>query len=388
MIQTLKITGYRSIRNAEFELGPLTVLIGPNAGGKTNLIDALQLLSEAAQEKLESGILRRGGLPSLAFGGAAERIAWEIGFTDDEPFVEENGVVYRLVLAPSGNLAVVAREEVVARPGTPPGMIVVNRTRSQATFHSRVSRSNEQPEIPISGGELAIAQVRDADSYPTPHKLRGHLSSWAFYHEFDSGEDAPIRQAQLTSPGVRLLPDGANLSPVLHQMRESRAYKDTFREVIDSLTLLYPDFDGLTFPAESGQGKIILTWQDKSFKSFDFSAFFLSDGTLRLLCLLTVLLSPDPPPLICIDEPEIGLHPAAMKLIADLLQDAAARTQILVATHSPQLISYLNPDTVAVVEKQEGATVVSRLDGEALRDWLRDFSLGELFMMGRLGGRP
>jgi predicted ATPase len=174
---------------------------------------------------------------------------------------------------------------------------------------------------------------------------------------------------------------------VLHGIQNQ--YPATWDEIREILANVYEDFRYISFPAEGGDGKILLRWWEHPFeKDYGFSSNLLSDGTLRLLSLLAILKTPDPPPLICIDEPEVGLHPDWIKLVAELLESAAARTQIIVATHSPQLVSHVKPNHVVVTEKHEGETTLSRLTEEELKDWLDKFQLGDLWLSGHLGGRP
>lgn len=145
----------------------------------------------------------------------------------------------------------------------------------------------------------------------------------------------------------------------------------------------------LTVPPGGGDGKVSLGWFERPYGSQGMiSANLLSDGTLKLLCLIAILKSPDPPSLICIDEPELGLHPDWIKLVAELLQDAACRTQVIVATHSPHIVSKLDADQVIVVDKVDGETKMKRLEKADLENWLKDFSLSELWLAGHFGGRP
>jgi predicted ATPase len=163
----------------------------------------------------------------------------------------------------------------------------------------------------------------------------------------------------------------------------------TWKEIEELLETVYSDFHSITFPPEGGDGKVVLRWWERPYeKHGGFSADLLSDGTLKLLCLIAMLKSPDPPPLICIDEPELGLHPDWIKLVAELLQSAASRTQVVVTTHSPQLVSQVSPDQIIVADKENGETKLTRLSAEVLEKWLAEFSLGDLWLAGHIGGRP
>jgi predicted ATPase len=185
---------------------------------------------------------------------------------------------------------------------------------------------------------------------------------------------------------VRLLPDGANLASVLHSIQQK--YPDAWEEIIEILHTACAGFRTVSFPAEGGDGKVGLLWREQPFEKEGVSANLLSDGTLKLLCMVAILKSPNPPPLICIDEPELGLHPDWIELVAELMQDAAARTQVIVATHSPHIVAKLDPDQVIVTEKKNGETRLERLSAKDLEKWLRDFNLADLWLAGHIGGRP
>jgi predicted ATPase len=182
------------------------------------------------------------------------------------------------------------------------------------------------------------------------------------------------------------LDDGSNLSPVLYSIQQG--HPDLWGEILENLHTAYPDFVKVTVPAGGGDGKVHLRWFERPHEKQGLTANLLSDGTLKLLCLIAILKSPDPPPLICIDEPELGLHPDWIELVAELMQDAATRTQVIVATHSPHIVAKLDPEQVIVTEKVEGETHLRQLKARDLENWLKDFSLAELWLSGEIGGRP
>ena len=214
-----------------------------------------------------------------------------------------------------------------------------------------------------SESELAIFQVKDQDKYSTPHKLLKLLQGWTTYRDIPVGPDAPLRQPGLLRPAMRLAPNGQNLSSVLFSIQQE--HPASWKEIEELLETAYPEFHSITFSAAGGDGKVVLRWWELPYeRDKGFSANLLSDGTLKLLCLIAILKTPDPPPLICIDEPEVGLHPEWIKIVAELLQSAAERTQVVVATHSPQLVSKLDPDQIMVLEKQNGCTEVTRLSSK------------------------
>jgi predicted ATPase len=202
------------------------------------------------------------------------------------------------------------------------------------------------------------------------------------------GLRAPVRLPQALTPATHPGGNGETLFAALYNMRESTASRSFYNRVIETLHLAFPNFDRLELPVVGG-GQISLAWHEQDL-TVPLYPNQLSEGTLRFLWLTTALLSPEPPPLILIDEPEVSLHPELLKIVAALLQDASARTQILVATHSPDLIRWLQSDEVVVIDKVDGKTTFTWASDPSLNlsDWLKEYTLSDLWLMGNLGGRP
>jgi predicted ATPase len=266
----------------------------------------------------------------------------------------------------------------------------MHRDTRGATFRSiktGLREDLEEGKALESDSELAIFQVRDQDKYPTPYKLVRQLQEWRLYKDIDVGPDAPIRQPALIRPSVILSENGSNLASVLNSIQQQ--HPATWKDIEELLETVYPQFHSITFPPEGGDGKVVLRWWERPYeKQAGFSANLLSDGTLKFLCLIAILKSPNPSPLICIDEPELGLHPDWVKVVAELLQSASERTQVIVTTHSPQLVSKLRPEQLVVSEKEDGRSLLRPLSGENLEKWLKEFTLGDLWTAGHFGGRP
>lgn len=403
MLTNIEIEGFRSLRHVKLDLTGLTVLIGPNGSGKSNLLDAFALMAEAATGRLSDGIAKRGGINTLLSRHGEEKIFWGFEFAPEGEFLSEGApVFYKLQLRPVGALPFVWFEQ-VSKDAIPPHstpLYLMHRDKQKPMTMFRSIRTGLKEELNLqeqlkqaeskeieSQSELAIFQVKDQTTYPTPYKLLRHLENWMLYRPIRVDSDAPVRSPQLARAGFHLFPDGSNLSSVLQAIQSQ--HPAIWDEICEILKNVYDDFRYLSFPAEGGDGKILLRWWEYPFeKDYGFSANLLSDGTLRLLSLLAILKTPDPPPLICIDEPEVGLHPDWIKLVAELLESAATRTQVIVTTHSPELVSHIRPQHVVVVEKEEGATTLSRLSEDELADWLDKFRLGDLWLAGHIGGRP
>ncbi len=395
MLEYMKIEKFRSFDFVELELSSLNVVIGPNGSGKTNLLDVFLLAAEAAYGRLSEAFAKRGGIDEVVYRGNPGDIFFEFRFGAQQAFLEERlPVTYKLMVKSVSANPRVWYEQLSKGPDPlhAKPLFLMHRDKDGCMFRSietglREKIGTEEGKALESESELAIYQVKDQDKYPTPYKLLRQMQEWVLYRDIDVGDDAPIRQPSLIRSTFRLAADGSNLVSVLFSIQQQ--HPATWKEIEELLETVYPEFHSITFTPGGGDGKLLLRWWERPYeKEGGFSANLLSDGTLKLLCLLAILKSPDPPPLICIDEPELGLHPDWVKLVAELLQSAASRTQLLVATHSPQLVSKLTPEQVLVAEKQDGASTFKPLSKENLSAWLSEFSLADLWLTGHFGGRP
>jgi predicted ATPase len=399
MFDYIKIEGFRSFKKVELEMPRLAVLIGPNGGGKSNFLDLLMMMTEAGDGKLTDGVLRRGGFPSIAFGfDPAREVRIELRFKEALPRSKvalEGGdqkldVRFKMAARNYGSAAQVTEELVRQEPAMEPSRSadMVSRGPAGGGFRAPAeSGAVTDQHIGVSPTELAISQVKDPTKYPAASAVLEELGGWTFYRDIDVGPESRARQPALLRPDIRLLPNGSNLSSVFYAIQQD--YPDDWGEILEIVKTAYPDFVKLTVPAQGGDGKVILRWSERlSERQGDVSADLLSDGTMKLLCLIAILKNPDPPPLICIDEPELGLHPDWIKLVAELLQDAAMRTQVLVVTHSPHIVAKLEPEQLIVVEKENGQSTMnqfSREDQDSLANWLKDFNLADLWQAGHSG---
>jgi len=400
----IKIEGFRSFKKVELDLPPLSVLIGPNNGGKSNLLDLMSLMAEAGQGRLEKGIDSRGGAGCVTFGFSfSGKIFVELRFQGESladafprlaPITgqdEHPNVLFKLGLESRPHTSRVWVEEVTEErtPQRPHPVLVMRRDSDGCIFRSlgtdQAGETEERKDLEWDS-ELAIFQVRDLKKYPTPYKLLSQFQQWVLYRDIDVGSEAPIRLPGLVRPSLCLSADGANLSSVLNSIHG--LHPGTWEEIVELLQTAYPDFQRITFAPEGGDGKVVLRWWEPPYEREGVSANLLSDGTLKFLCLVAILKSPDPPPLICIDEPELGLHPDWIEIVAELMQSAAARTQLIVATHSPQIVAKLDPEQVIVTEKENGETHLRRLERRELGKWLNEFNLSDLWLAGQFGGRP
>ena len=387
-IQTLRLSGLLSFAPSSepLDLRSLNVLIGPNGSGKSNLIEAVELL--AAMPRDLAATIRDGGGPGEWIwkgerGGPAEIDAVLNGAPTGRPLryrIEFNAVHNRVEVTDE------AIEELEPAPGKPPGADVFFYYRFQqghpvinvADGSRHLKRENLRPD------QSVLAQRKDPDLYPEVTWVGERLGAFQTFREWSFGRYVALRQPQPADlPEDRLLPDSRNLALVLNQIEH-----DGGRERLnDLMRRFYPRFERLSTRISGGTVQLYL--HEHGFRA-PIAATRLSDGTIRFVALAAALLAPNPPPLLCIEEPELGLHPDALALLGELLVAASARTQLVVTTHSDALVSALTDHVQAVVacERIGDGTVLRRLDPTHLAAWLEDYRLGDLWRMGELGANP
>ena len=371
-VDRVTVRGFRSIRVLEdFELRGLNVLVGANGAGKSNLIGVFRMLSEFARERLQLFVRREGNADALLFGGRrrTSRIEVELSF---------NGTDHRYALAlePVADGLATARDLISSDvPQAYAGVAASGAGSSIAEVASIPYGGHpEAPASPIDDGEFA--------AYVFPE-----MRDWRVYHFHDTSEVAGMRASQAVRDNLRLKPDGANLGPFLRLLRERHPYEH--REIVDAVRLVAPFFGGFVYRKDVDE-YMELEWYHVDDADTPLRPMQLSDGTLRFMCLATLLLQPTAlqPRLILIDEPELGLHPFGLALVAEILESVSKTRQIIVSTQSADLVSEFRPEDVVVVNRRDGESVFERLDSDELQDWLKEYSLGQLWKTEVVGGGP
>jgi predicted ATPase len=349
------------------ELEPLNVLIGPNASGKSNLIDAVSLLAAAPRNLLAP--FRDGGTVDdwLWNGDENTSSAWVIVDLADNPSLH-----YELAFTAEGFRFRIMEEYLEGPQG------VLFRRGSEG-----FNIVPGEPEAKIDPQQSVLSQVRDPVHYPQLTHVSDQFGRIRLFRGWPVGRGSLLCKPQdVNLPDDFLLENGSNLGLILNGIQNRLSIK---RLLLDKLRLVYETIEEVTTKVQGGTIQIFFHERgiDKPVP-----AARLSDGILHYLCLLTVLLHPDPPPLICIEEPELGLHPDVIPHVADLLLDASKRTQLIVTTHSESLVSRLSdfPESVVICERDDRGTQLRRLEPAKLREWLKKYSLGELWAMGEIGG--
>ena len=361
------------------ELRPLNVLIGPNASGKSNLIDLLRLVGSLPSD-MQAPIRGGGGSEGWSWKGPASNTNPSLELITS-PLFSSEPFHHRLVL--SGPQLPFFRlwSEVI----TDGGGILYQSDLLNGRIHMR-SGNGELVDIPYheqhKRDQSALAQFRSVSDYQDLYWLSDLYEQIHTYGTWESGRGTSLRKAQpADSRGDVLEEDFSNLGLFLNQtLGTAPAYK---RQVVEGMRELYPRFTNYEVVVNSGAVQIFFTEEDTSIP-----ASRLSDGALRYLCLLAILYNPKPPSVVCIEEPELGLHPDIVGGLANHLHAASERMQLIVTTHSDILIDALSytPESVVVFENDGGATRMNRLDADELIDWLKDYRLGQLWTSGQIGG--
>lgn len=360
MLNTLTIKGFKSIKSLEdFELMPLNVLIGANGAGKSNFIEFFRLISTMMKpDGLKEFIA--GNADTYLFGGAkkTQRIAIKLTFG-------QNGYDFELV--PTGESFFLINNE--------------KRHYLPMSTTKNLGSGNFNPQL------LNDKDKQDRwDRNPSWHTYKS-ICSWKIYHLHDTTKEAGMRRYHDMGHNEVLLTDAANIAPVLYHLKEN--YPDEYQSIRETIQVVIPFFDDFILKPNKDEN-IRLDWRQKGLKDYPMRPSQLSDGAIRFICLATALLQPDPPSTILIDEPELGLHPYAIEILAELFQATAAseRTQVIISTQSPALVDCFQPEDIIVVNRKEGASEFLRLNETELSNWLEDYSLGDLWRKNIISASP
>ena len=385
----LKVEGFRSLKSQSWRPGDLNVVIGPNASGKSNLLRVLEMVSVSAKRGLGKYIQQEGGMEPVVWDGQAQKVMTLVEFKGGLIFEGEDSeratdrVLYGLILGRLGTSSAYRVDHEFLQLVDEESLSTPTRVLDRDSSHARVlppdSAVLEAPATSIPEGETLLSIA--AGPFPAMeliNDIQSELASWRIYQGFNTHREAPIRAPQVTRAETQVDPDGQNLISVLHTLyTTSRDFRDEANTAMRAA--FGEDFEEIVFPPAADQ-RIQLRIRWRSLKR-EQSAADLSDGTLRFLFLLAILANPSPPPLIAIDEPETGLHPSMMPIVAEYARDASNRSQVILTTHSPEFLNAFGEDvpTTTVVERIDGETRLRTLSGEDLTYWLRQYSLGELY---------
>lgn len=323
-IDSFSIKSFKSIENInEFKLNDLNVIVGANGVGKSNFIQIFDFLNALAFGNLDRYVQQKGGAANFLYNGSKVTDKIELEFKFELNHECDNS--YHLQLIPTVDDSFIFSEESLQR-----------RT------------------------------------------IYNLISQWIVYHFHDTSETASIRRAVLVDDNMRLRSDGSNIAPFLLKLR--REYPECYKSIVESIRLVMPYFDDfiLSVLEKGPMQKVKLDWRQKG-SDYEMQPYHLSDGSIRFICLVTALLQPELPPTIIIDEPELGLHPRAISILAEVIENASKRTQVIVSTQSSLLLDNFSVEDIVVMNRQNGSSTMERLSSKELSVWLEQYSLGELF---------
>lgn len=392
MLRSIRMRNFLSYgpESEPIDLRSLNVIIGANGSGKSNLLEGIALM-QSAPGRLSAPIREGGGVRDWLWKGQDKPVVASLEVVVDplSGASRDMPIRYRFDFTESGRRFEIVDEcientEAYAGHDEPyfyyryeKNHPVLNvREQGENTSRRRILRREDvDPEKSI------LAQRRDPDVYPEITALAEALSDIRIYRDWALGRYTPPRLPQPADlPNQRLEENARNLGLVLNRLKRRTQTKDAMLEMFRAIYAEADDFDVII---EGGTVQIFVREG-----RFTIPALRLSDGALRYLCLLALLFDPTPPPLLCIDEPELGLHPDLINHVADALRDASERTQIIVTTHSTTLVDAFtdDPEAVLVCEKRDGCSSLRRLDADHLKPWLETYRLGSLWTSGEIGG--
>jgi predicted ATPase len=396
----------------EIELRPLNILIGPNGSGKSNLIEIIGLLSKLPDKDPWTNVIASGGASEWIWKGQSNFESPSITITTtkgDESYSsalglgEENAkpIYFSILLWDLGGSFGIEDERFVELEEGEEGTTANNGAFDRSQWENERENSNRSTGVliktlmsPVAPQKLnsersilsQLGSVSELGSHwPRMHELSNDLEGIVCYQDWIFGRESKSRQLQRVGlDSYHLSPDTSNVAQVLKAMRD-RGDAATFDRLIQCMKTFFEPVKDVDTELVGTHLRIMIKEEGLSSRT---PAERLSDGTLRWLNLLIILLDPTPPPMICIEEPELGLHPDMISTLADLLRDASTRTQLIVTTHSQSLVECFSddPESICVCEKGEGATQIRRLSKEKLSSWLEDYSLGQLWAKGEIGG--
>jgi predicted ATPase len=361
-LSNLTIKGFRSIRELkDLSLASLNVLVGANGAGKSNFVDFFRMLRAMSDGGLASFVRESGGADGFCFDGPkiTPKIEAELAFGENK---------YRFSMRAEVNGA----------------MSVLSEGALWTGGGDWSDDAGAQPESRLKSWVNSSGLV---GRFGKKHYVAQSVSSWVIYHFHDTSKTAPMRRKHSVSNFRELQSDAGNIAPFMRRMREKHHLH--YRRICDTIRQVAPFFeDFLLDVEEEGENQLTrLEWRQKG-STFPFQPWQLSDGTIRFICLAAALLQPEPPSTVLIDEPELGLHPFALELLASLIHEASERTQVIVSTQSPLLLNQFQPEQVIVVDRQDGASRFQRLDAASLSHWLNEYSLGELLQKNIIEASP
>jgi len=358
-LKRIVLKGFRSIREADIAFAPINVLIGANGAGKSNFLAFFRFMRHVLQRNLQFYVADQGGPDKLLHFGRK--------LTESLSFLIEldTGAYDAMLTATSANELRFVEEAFLLKEDLPAGSARLALARPGGSAESQLGRLADDPALGVA---------------------YAHINGWRVYHFHDTSAGARVKQKGRLADNDELQSDAGNLAALLLRIRLTPAYES----IVSTIQRVAPFFRDFVLTPEGSSGEYVrLRWAHRGSEEI-FEASDLSDGTLRFICLVTLLLQPEPPEVIILDEPELGLHPFALRILAGLIRSISARTQIIASTQSVTFANQFVADDIIVVDRVDESTQLRRLQPQELEAWMGDYDygVGDLWEKNIIGGTP
>ncbi len=358
MIKQVIIKNYKSIKDVNLSLNPINILIGANGAGKSNFIHFFKLINHIYTQNLQSFL----GGNFDAFLHFGQKFSQSLEGT---LVFDANAIYFKITPKALSNTGII--EELSDYFNTKNQKDFLPKTWNHQIWDKFTEESNLKNE------------KRWRANY-----LKELFENLKIYHFHDTSDTSPMKKMWDTNDINSLAENGRNLAPFLYHLQEF--YPNDFKKIEMNVQAVTPFFQKFELKNTSTKNEIELRWVEKG-NDYSFNSHHLSDGSLRFIALATLLGQPNPPKTIIIDEPELGLHPLAIAKLAGMIQNATAKSQIIVSTQSVELINYFEPEDIITVDRKNQESIFTRQSSELLADWLEDYTMGEIWKKNIIGGR-
>ncbi|TFF37473.1 AAA family ATPase [Mucilaginibacter psychrotolerans] len=360
MIVKIDVKGYKSIKNQSIELRPINILIGSNGVGKSNFISIFSLIRNLYDRNLGDYVIQKGGADSFLYFGKKQTQQIDIDFFFGSDFSNQTNRLIISLAESQDSLYIKSLDTAFNSYG-------------KWHFHNYAK----------SVREFSLKGIQYGQGYYVNNRLK----EFEVYHFHDTGDKSPMKGTSNINDNLMLKHNGSNVAAFLYYLQEK--HPKHFVRIEKTIKSIAPFFERFVLsPDRLNENQIRLEWREVGEPDAYFNANHLSDGTLRFICLATLLMQPSPPKTIIIDEPELGLHPVAISKLASLIRKASEEVQIIVSSQSVYLVDYFEPEDILIADREEKETVFNRLNKVELNSWLQDYSLGEVWEKNIIGGQP
>jgi predicted ATPase len=397
-ISNIKIRNFKSIKEMDLALKDLNILIGPNGAGKSNFISFFNFLNYVLEDNLDYYVKKQGGADNLLHFGRnhSQEIFFRIDFDNKqycfcniEPLEGRDSLFIKEIfmsVSESDEWFEITNEVIKNLKNK----ISANKSKALQTLmgkrFSLKELNDSLKKLSFTKEEIDIVAHHAMSDRQISEYMQKAFAASKVYHFHDTSSSAKVKQICNINDNRFLRPDAGNLSAFLYFLQQK--HTEHFNQIQDTIRLVAPFFSSFSLsPLKLNEEKICLEWKHRESDEY-FNAYQLSDGTLRMISLATLLLQPELPDIILIDEPELGLHPYAITILSNLLEIASEHSQIIVSTQSVTLLEQFAPDDVIVIDRDNTQSSFKRLNEKELEIWLEDYTLGEIWEKNVIGGRP